>query len=559
MSEEDEEGRLLYQALYRTFRPGTFAEIVGQEPITTTLRHAVAAGHIVHAYLFCGPRGTGKTSAAKILSRAVNCLSPVEGDPCGACENCVKLAGETNMDIMEIDAASHNGVDEIRDLRDKVRFPPSVGKYRVYIIDEVHMLSTGAFNALLKTLEEPPAHAIFILATTEVHKLPATIISRCQRFDFKRIDVAGIVQRLRYIAEQEKAAVSDDALYAIARAAEGGMRDAISILDQCLSGGMQAIEADQVRQVLGAADPEQLFDMAEAILRGDIARSMRVIAGVVEQGRDIGTFLHDLTYHFRNLMLSRATKSAASLMDVTADTAERYVQQAQQASGRRLLRAIDILCDAEGEMRWASSPRIWAEAAIVRICLPESEENLDALVDRIEHLESRLSAWEEGGTAGASSGQAASVDKKSIGTPSAWAKTAQSGDKIEKRQSPKPPAAEASAERPDIWKAVGKAVKAKSLSVYMMFETGCFGGIEGERFIITLPESGAVYADVLGKEEHRQVLRAAVEQAVGRPLEVVCRLQAAQAAEPEGSALLDSAARLFGRENVVVYHQDAHK
>jgi DNA polymerase-3 subunit gamma/tau len=273
------------QALYRAWRPTTFGDVVGQDAIVTTLKNQIASGRVAHAYLFCGSRGTGKTTAAKIFARAVNCENPREGDPCGECPACLALAAENNLDIIEIDAASNNGVDEIRDLREKIKYPPQQARYRVYIIDEVHMLSTGAFNALLKTLEEPPTHALFILATTEPQRLPATVLSRCQRYDFRRIPARVIVGRMRTVAQGEKADVTDGALALIARTAEGGMRDALSLLDMCLSYGGGSADEALVRDVLGAVDRGFLFAFADALLRGDAAGAVRAVDALMRSGQ----------------------------------------------------------------------------------------------------------------------------------------------------------------------------------------------------------------------------------------------------------------------------------
>ena len=299
---------MAYQALYRAWRPNRFQDVVGQEPIITTLTHQIQTGHIAHAYLFCGSRGTGKTTPAKVLARAINCAHPLEGaEPCGQCPACQALAQENSMDVMEIDAASNNGVDEVRTLRDQIVYPPTVGRYKVYIIDEVHMLSTGAFNALLKTLEEPPAHAVFILATTEPQKLPATILSRCQRFDFKRISVPVIVGRLKEVLQGVNRQAEAEALQMIARAAEGGMRDALSLLDMCLAYGEGTLSAALVRQVLGTSDRAFLFDFAQALLERRARRPV-LIHQMSRDGGDPVVFLKDIVSHFQGLLLSQLVR-----------------------------------------------------------------------------------------------------------------------------------------------------------------------------------------------------------------------------------------------------------
>ncbi|MDD4679967.1 MAG: DNA polymerase III subunit gamma/tau, partial [Clostridia bacterium] len=294
---------IIYTALYRQWRPDTFKDVVGQDTIIRTLTNQLSSGHIAHAYLFCGSRGTGKTSTAKIFARAINCMTPTEYGPCGECEVCENLSSDSNMDILEIDAASNNGVDEIRDLREKVRFPPAFGKFKVYIIDEVHMLSIGAFNALLKTLEEPPSHAVFILATTEPHKLPATILSRCQRFDFKRISQKVIVGRMRNICDSMNIMVENEGLHTIARWAEGGMRDALSLLDQIIGFSGNQITNDDIINIIGTADQSFLFQTTDDILTGNLQGMLQKINQLLDEGKALNIFTRDLLQHIRNLLI----------------------------------------------------------------------------------------------------------------------------------------------------------------------------------------------------------------------------------------------------------------
>lgn len=377
----------MYTALYRQWRPDTFEDVVGQDTIVRTLKNQLFSRRVAHAYLFCGSRGTGKTTTAKIFARAINCMSPTENGPCGQCENCITLSSDNNMDIIEIDAASNNGVDEIRDLRDKVRFAPSVGSFKVYIIDEVHMLSMGAFNALLKTLEEPPAHAVFILATTEPHKLPATILSRCQRFDFKRIPQKVIVDRMKTICNRMNVTVEEAGLYTIARWAEGGMRDALSLLDQCIGFSGTSISQKDVLNVLGTADQDFLFQAAEDIIRGNVDGLLRSINWLIDDGKDLNVFLKDILHHLRNLLMVKLCDDPASLMDVEGATLEHLKNQAAKTGAARLVRAVDILTALESELKWSTQPRILFELAVVRICRPQQEDSTEALIDRIEALE----------------------------------------------------------------------------------------------------------------------------------------------------------------------------
>ncbi|HWQ59476.1 MAG TPA: DNA polymerase III subunit gamma/tau [Clostridia bacterium] len=382
---------MAYQALYRKYRPRRFGEVLGQEHVTTILKNQVTSGRVAHAYLFSGTRGTGKTSTAKILARAVNCLSPENGEPCGTCEACRLTEGETS-DIVEMDAASNSGVDDIRALLDKARFLPLELKRKVYIIDEAHMLSGPADNALLKTLEEPPPHVVFILATTEPQSVTPTILSRCQRLDFHRLAVDDIVRCVDAAVRGVGARIDQEGLVAIARAAEGGMRDALSLADQCLAFCGQEVTAEGVYSVLGSMEGEFLFRIAAALLSGDRAASLRALDGVVAEGRDLFVFARDLTAHMRALLLAKLCGHCADVLECTEDAMRRYLAQAETASAETLLRAIDVLMGALANMRYLALPRVQLECAVVRIASPEEEPEQTAslLLERIEKLEAKL-------------------------------------------------------------------------------------------------------------------------------------------------------------------------
>ena len=379
-----------YRALYRQWRPKDFSQMVGQRPIIDTLRNQVINDRIAHAYLFCGSRGTGKTSTAKILARAINCEHPENGDPCGQCPNCIRILNEESLDIIEIDAASNNGVDEIRDLRDTVKYPPQFGRYKVYIIDEVHMLSTSAFNALLKTLEEPPAHIVFILATTEPQKLPETILSRCQRFDFGRIAVSDIQQRLREAAEGSGTTVSSGALMLIARAAEGGMRDALSILDMCLGYGSE-ISEETVRNILGTCGHAFLFRFVQALAEENTGDLFRMIDQIMREGRDPSVFIKDISYHLRALLIAGCIPDDISdILDLTDEDSDEFRKQAECFTVTRLMSMLDLFMKAENEMRFSSSPRLALENVCLKCCIRTREADSQALNDRIDELEKKL-------------------------------------------------------------------------------------------------------------------------------------------------------------------------
>ncbi len=380
---------MAYQALYRTYRPETFGQMAGQKHITTILMNQVREGQLSHAYLFCGSRGTGKTTTARILAKAINCLHPQGGEPCLQCDSC-RTAAQQNADIIEIDAASNNSVENVRDLISQAQFAPLQLKYRVFIIDEVHMLSGSAFNALLKTLEEPPEHVVFILATTEPQKLPATIISRCQRFDFHRLTVPEIIGYMQYILKADGSSVEPDGLRIIARAADGGMRDALSLLDQCLSFCGGQVTARDVQSVLGIMDEDFLFDMADKLLGGDARGALMNLDEVVRQGRDMAVFAGDLAGHLRALLLAKACGDCADLLSCTEDRMARYRKQAQKHPNARILYAMEKLMGVQSDMRYFPSPRMLLETVLVRIAQPVDDESVEALSARLALVEEKL-------------------------------------------------------------------------------------------------------------------------------------------------------------------------
>ena len=358
----------MYQALYRKCRPQTISDVCGQNHITATLKNEIKSGRLSHAYLFTGSRGTGKTSCAKILAKAVNCLAHRDGDPCNECDVCRGIDNGTVLDITEIDAASNNGVDYIRSLREEVYYTPTAGKYRVYIIDEVHMLSIGAFNALLKTLEEPPEHVIFILATTEVHKVPATVLSRCQRFDFARISDDAITARLQYVAQQENLTLTPDAAELIARLADGGMRDALSIFDRCIGNG--DIDIPRVNQIVGLAGNDRLHALASAIAAGDIGGALAVLEELHQYSTDMTRLCDQLIVHFRHLMLAKAVPNPAQLIVCSAEDLRAYMNCAEQFSMELVLSVLTALQNARERMRTVMNQRVELEMALIRVTTP---------------------------------------------------------------------------------------------------------------------------------------------------------------------------------------------
>ena len=376
----------LYQVLYRKYRPRVFADVYGQDHVTSTLKNEIKEGRISHAYLFTGSRGTGKTTCAKILAKAVNCPNAVDGEPCNACEICKGLDSGTIYDVVEIDAASNNGVDNIRDLREEVNYTPTRGKYRVYIIDEVHMLSTGAFNALLKTLEEPPAHVIFILATTEVHKLPATILSRCQRFDFKRIQPETMAVRLQQVAGLEGMELAPDAATLIARIADGALRDGLSILDQC-AGRSKQITAQLVSEVAGLAGREALYRLSDAVLARDSSAAVEELAQLHENSYDMERLCVEMVNHFRNFMMVKTVKKSRELIICTDDEYKHIEASAGQFTLAQILRGLDLFQSTLVKIKGGATPRIEMEMAFVRLCEPKLETDPDAINQRLSALE----------------------------------------------------------------------------------------------------------------------------------------------------------------------------
>ena len=387
----------MYQALYRKYRPKNFDEVVGQEHITATLKQEIASGRAAHAYLFTGSRGTGKTSCSKIIAKAVNCPHQSDGNPCGVCDICRGIDDGSILDVTEIDAASNNGVDNIRQLREEANFTPAVTKYRVYIIDETHMLSIGAFNALLKIMEEPPEHVIFILATTEVHKIPATILSRCQRFDFRRISPQVISRQLLHVCQQENVLLDEDAAGLIARLCEGGMRDALSLLDVCRSntrtdsdGEQEHITLSQVRESAGLAVSDSLFRIAEAVLQKDIPVILREVENMFLNSIDFEKMCVQLISHYRGLMMAKALKSPEDFVSGLPEDTEALTDQARRYPMGQILYSLTVLQDALSRMSKTSRTRVELEMALIKLCDPSLDRSLDAVISRLSRLEQQI-------------------------------------------------------------------------------------------------------------------------------------------------------------------------
>ncbi|NLJ96655.1 MAG: DNA polymerase III subunit gamma/tau [Clostridiales bacterium] len=381
-----------YLALYRKFRPDNFKDVKGQEHIVTTLLNQIKSNRIGHAYLFTGTRGTGKTSVAKLFAKTVNCEDPKGGNPCNECSTCKGIIAGTSMNVIEIDAASNNGVENVREIVEEVRYSPTEGKYKVYIIDEVHMLSAGAFNALLKTIEEPPSYVIFILATTEVHKIPVTILSRCQRYDFRRISIDVIVDRLRELMAEEEIEIEDKALRYIAGVADGSLRDALSLLDQCISFYLgEKVTYDNVLNVLGAVDTSVFLRLLQAIEHQDVSACIRILDEVESNGRELSQFVIDFIWYLRNLLLVKTTEDVTDIiLDMSTENLELLKQESHKVDEGTLMRYIRVFSELSNQIRYASRKRVLLEIALIKLCKPQMEQDYDALINRIKILEDKI-------------------------------------------------------------------------------------------------------------------------------------------------------------------------
>lgn len=407
-----------YTALYRKFRPQTFDDVKGQEHIVTTMKNQIKADRIGHAYLFCGTRGTGKTTVAKIFAKAVNCEHPMDGGPCGECPSCQSIAEGTSMNVIEIDAASNNGVDNIRQIREEVTYRPTSGRFKVYIIDEAHMLSIGAFNALLKTLEEPPSYIIFILATTEANKIPITILSRCQRYDFHRISIDTISSRLSELVKREQVEVEERALRYVARAGDGSMRDALSLLDQCIAFHLgEKLTYENVLDVLGAVDTDVFSKLLRMIIAKDITGAIHTLEEIVIEGRELSQFVVDFTWYLRNLLLVKSSDDLEDVLNMSADHLQALKEEAEMISPGVLMRYIRIFSELSNQLRYAVQKRILIEIAIIKLCRPQMEVDYDSIIDRLESIEHQI----ENGIVPAAASGASAADRQRSGNLDAGA------------------------------------------------------------------------------------------------------------------------------------------
>lgn len=493
-----------YTALYRKFRPDEFEDVKGQDAIVRTLKNQINADRIGHAYLFCGTRGTGKTTVAKIFAKAVNCEHPVDGSPCGECAMCKSIAAGTSMNVIEIDAASNNGVDNIREIREEVTYRPTEGKYKVYIIDEVHMLSIGAFNALLKTLEEPPEYVIFILATTEAHKIPITILSRCQRYDFKRISIETIAARLRELIDKEGWDVEDKAVRYIAKMADGSMRDSLSLLDQCAAFYMnETLTYDHVLEVLGAVDTEVFSRLLRQLLAMDVHQVIETVDELVMQGRELSQLAADFTWYLRNLLLVKSSDNMEDVLDVSSENLALLKEEAQMIDSDTLIRYIRIFSDLTNQLKYATQKRVLLEVTLIKLCRPAMDQNKDALLDRIRAIEKQIEegAWE------------APVRDRIV-----YASDAKEAGE------PKP--------KPELPQALNEDVKAVAKDFRMIINEASpmlrtylkkarLSAGEGNRLLIVLPDE--LSASAVATPEHKEEIQSLIEQKIGKKVEIDVR------------------------------------
>ncbi|MBQ3045657.1 MAG: DNA polymerase III subunit gamma/tau [Clostridia bacterium] len=504
----------MYQALYRKWRPKNFNDVYGQPHVTRTLQSQLESGRISHAYLFTGSRGTGKTTCAKILSKAVNCLNPVDGNPCNECEICRGIENGSILDVIEIDAASNNGVDNIRDLREEANFTPANAKFRVYIIDEVHMLSIGAFNALLKTLEEPPSHVIFILATTEIHKLPSTILSRCQRFDFKRIAPEDITARLMYVAEKENVTLTPNAASLIARIADGGMRDALSLLDRCFAMGTD-INEDTVSDAAGIAGTIHLFSFSEYVAKGDFTSALKLVSKLHSDSCDIDSLCTELTLHFRNLMVAKTVNECEGLIVCSNDELLKIKERAGELKLSKILSCIEILEQTAKNIKNAANKKIQLEAAVIKMCAPSasSGEGISPdLEERIVAIEEKLAALSSAKPA-ASQPSPAPVQKPAPAAPS------EPKPEPEEEKPPLPPAPEADIPDGDFkgWPEVLEKIMRYDIPLYGIMANST-ASIKNGRVVIH-SENPTLF-DFICTDTHSKELARAVFEVVGKKMKI---------------------------------------
>ena len=514
-----------YTALYREWRPKTFEDLIGQESTVRTLRNQIVSGRIPHAYLFCGTRGTGKTSMAKLLSKAVNCLDPKDGDPCNECEACRQINLGTFIDVVEIDAASNTGVDNIRKLIEDVKYPPHNAKYKIYIVDEVHMLSLSAFNALLKTLEEPPEYVIFILATTDPQKVPPTILSRCQRFDFKRISAQDAVQRLRKISDQNSVTVDDRTLGVIARVSDGAMRDALSILDQAISMSNGSIEYNEVISMLGLTSSDYIFKIAEALIDKDVESVIKAIDETILNGKDVLQYIKDLTKHFRNLLMVKISRTPEEILDLSEEHITMLKEQAKKVRSEEIMRGINIFLEAENDAKYTSQPRILLEMASIKFCRKEFDSSPETLLKRLNMLEEKI---KDGSISIAPAGVDIKETVENKGSSKTQKTAAQSRKPVQKQEYENIEGVSISVDEvKKCWQEVINLIKSeKKVTVAALLSLGQVWGTEGANIIIGFDEQNAFSKNNLeSNPENRRIVEESFSKILNKPIRIKLRIK----------------------------------
>lgn len=519
-----------YTALYRKFRPKRFEDVIGQKTLIETLSNQISMGSIGHAYLFTGTRGTGKTSTAKLLSRAINCLSPDGINPCNECEICQGILNESLMDIIELDAASNNGVDDIREIRENVKYPPSKAKYKVYIIDEVHMLSQGAFNALLKTLEEPPSYVVFILATTEPHKIPDTIHSRCQRFDFKRVTSEDLLERLKFICDELGLEYEDRALKVVIRKGEGAVRDSLSVLEKCISFSSNKLTYEMVVETLGLVDDIVFMKLTDSIIEEKAMDSMKMLDEIISSGRNTAQFLKDYIQYVRDLMLVKSSERLLEMIDSPEATKEGLKRQADEMSLNNIIRVLNILTTAENEMKWASNQRIHLEMTFMKTIELRMDDSKESLIERVAKLEKMLKGIESGAITVQASNQPIKSVSKSLGA--SVSKRSKSVNNAEKQSSVNQLTAtefDYSDKLPsdfntikENWDSVLSIVKKKRVSTHAFLIEGVPAYLEGDDLYIGFDDRFGFHMEAVSRPENRVEIERAIYQAFKFKVNIKC-------------------------------------